>query len=177
MFPLKHFIADSTSLPLQFSSVKSISQRYAASFESTVIRYALTNQNVMAVVVVKENEFSSPLSLKPHPIPEDALPIEIPLSFKPSPPYTPPAPLRVQYCVTSHSFPKFIKPSTGINEDNLIYKAWKNNLALTGTIHASVFGSFQQFSYTAECLPMYGRVFVLLSLPDTQNKLFPGAAL
>jgi hypothetical protein len=177
MFPLKHFISDSTSLPLQFSSVKSTSQKYSASFEATAIRYALTNQNVMAVVVVKENDLSSPLSLKSHPLPEDALPIEIPPSYKPSAPYTPPAPLRVQYCVTSHNFSKFIKPSTGINEDNLIYKTWKSKLALTGEIPASVFGSSQQFSYTAECIPMYGRVFVLLSLPDMQNKLFTGAAL
>lgn len=177
MFPLKHFINDSTSLPLQLSSVKSISQRYAASFEATAIRYALTNQNVMAIVVVKENDLPSSLILKPHLIPEDELPIEIPPSFKPAKPYTPPAPLRVQYCVTSHNFPKYIKSSTGINEDNMIYKSWKSNLPLTGTIPASVFGSSQQFSYTAECWPMYGRIFVLLTLPDMQNKLFTGAAL
>jgi len=62
-------------------------------------------------------------------------------------------------------------------EENLIHKSWRMNLSLTGEIPASVFGSSQAFSYTAECRPINGRVFVLLSLPDKQIKLFNGASL
>ncbi|MDD5757090.1 MAG: ImmA/IrrE family metallo-endopeptidase [bacterium] len=179
MFPLKNFINDSTSLSLQFSSIESIAQRYCSSFEATAIRYTLTNQNIMAIVVVKENDLIDNIekftnNSSPN---EYLLPLQIPFSQKPNLSPTPIAPLRVQYCIRSYLFPKFIKSGIEIGEDNLIYKSWKSNISLTGEIPASVFGSSAKFNYTAECRPINGRVFVLLSLPDNQLKLFNGVSL
>ena len=179
MFPLKHFISDSTSLPLKLASIESIAQRYTASFEATAIRYALTNQNIMAFVVVKENDLTTNLTTttENQQTYQDFLPVQIPLSIRPDTSNTVPAPLRVQYCVRSHHFPKFIKSGNEINEGNLIYQCWTSGISLTGEIPASVFGSTAIFTYTAECHKINNRVFVLLSLPDKQIKLFNGANL
>jgi len=183
MFPLKHFTCDSASLPIKFASIENIAQRYTASFEATAIRYALTNQNIMAIVVVKENDLTTNLTATADN--QAFLPVQIPLSTRPNTSSTIPAPLRVQYCVRSHNFPKFIKSGIEIGkfmnmwaeegEENLIHKSWRTNLSLTGEIPASVFGSTAIFSYTAECHKINNRVFVLLSLPDKQIKLFNGA--
>lgn len=171
MYPLKHFINDSLSLPLSFQSVKALADTYTGSFEATCIRYALTNQNIMALVVIKKNT-----------------PIEEQITFHnhhsngqmvlPNMPKIPrinhasQAPLRVQYCTRSYRFPKYIKSGTEISEGNIIHDCWKNETNTKGEIHSSILGSSTPCVYQAECFYHYERVFVLLSLPDKELPLF-----
>ena len=167
MYPLKHFLDDSRSLSLSLQSINWLADRYNGSFEATSIRYALTNHNIMAIVVVKEND----------PIEEQIIFLNnngngqlvfpnMPKFKKIKPAST--APLRVQYCSHSHKFPKFIKSGTDIDKNNLIYECWSQQRYKQGEIPASVFGSSGQFKYFAECVYFQEKVFVLLWLTDRQ---------
>ncbi|MFH2146003.1 MAG: ImmA/IrrE family metallo-endopeptidase [Candidatus Omnitrophota bacterium] len=167
MYPLKHFIDDSRSIPLSLGSVNSLADRYNGSFEATCIRYALTNPNIMAIIVVKENEpvekkitFHQPTSNSQLVFPN------MPAFKRISPAST--APLRVQYSSHSHKFPKFIKSGTEIEQGNIIYDCWSQDRYKKGEIPASVFGSSAKFSYFAECVPFQDKVYVMLWLKDQQ---------
>jgi|GEM_PF-2862199 len=167
MYPLKHFIDDSRSLALSFQSINSLSDLYNGSFEATGIRYALTNHNIMAIVVVKEN---TPIEeqitfLNSNGNGQLVFP-NMPKFKKIKPAST--APLRVQYCSHAHKFPKFIKSGTEIEKNNLVYECWSQQRYKQGEIPASVFGSSAQFKYFAECVYYQQKVFVLLWLTDRQ---------
>jgi len=171
-FPLKHFINDLLSLPLSFKAINNLAERYNGSFEATCIRYALTNPNILAIVVVKEN-----IPLEYQIIPPDhnnRLPLfpDIPTDKRIK--LIPPAPLRVQYCSRSYRFPRFIKSGTEIEQGNIIYDCWVKKMNIKREIPSSVFGSSTPFKYQAECLYHYGRIFVLLSIPDKQMSFFAG---
>jgi len=171
MYPIKHFVEDSLSIPLTFNSVSNLASRYNGSFEATSIRYALTNRNIMAIVVVKENDLNvqSTFSFN-HDLNGQRYLFDMPIITLSKPKST--APLRVQYCSHSCLFPKFIKSGTEIEKDNIIYECWSQKQRKQGEITASVFGSSDKFKYTAECFPANGKVFVLLSLPNRQIEIF-----
>lgn len=171
MYPLKHFIEDSLSLSISFEAINSLANRYNGSFEATCIRYALTNQNIMAIAVVKK---TTPIEdqitfFNPHNNGQLVLP-NMPAYKKVRSAST--ALLRVQYCSHSHRFPKFIKSGIEIEKDNIIHDCWTKQSSTKGEIHASVFGSSMPFKYQAECFYHYERIFVLLSLPDKEMPLF-----
>lgn len=174
MYPLKHFIDDSLSLSLSFESVDRLADRYYGSFEATCIRYALTNQNIMAIAVVMENE------QHPEQIKFFSDPNKKQYKFPYMPPYkkvvipASTAPLRVQYCSRSYRFPKFIKSGTEINADNIIYECWSQQCNQQGEIPASLFASSARFKYSAECIYHHGKVYVLLSLPNWQTEFMRG---
>lgn len=173
MYPLKHFIDDSLSLSLSLDSINSLADRYNGSFEATCIRYALTNHNIVAVVVVKKNiPIEEQITfLAPHNNGQIVFP-NMPAYKKVIPAST--APLRVQYCSHSCRFPKFIKSGIEIEEGNIIFDCWTQQTNKKGEIHASVFGSSTPFRYHAECIYHYEKVFVLLSLPDKQMAFLTG---
>ena len=171
MYPIRHFVEDSLSIPLAFNSVSRLASRYNGSFEATSIRYALTNRNIMAIVVVKENDLNDQLSFAfNHNSNGQRYLFDMPPITRLKPKST--APLRVQYCCHSCLFPKFIKSGTEIEKDNIIYECWSQKQRKQGEIPASVFGSSDKFKYTAECYPANGKVFVLLSLPNRQSEFF-----
>lgn len=171
MYPIRHFVEDSLSIPLTFNSISHLASRYTGSFEATSIRYALTNRNIMAIVVVKENDLNSQLDFYfSHNSNGDRYLFDMPPVSRPKPKST--APLRVQYSSHSCLFPKFIKSGTEIEKDNIIYESWSQKERKQGMIPASVFGSSDKFKYTAECYPANGKVFVLLSLPNRQSEFF-----
>lgn len=171
MYPLKPFISDSTSLPLEIGSIRKLGERYKGSLEATSIRYAHTNQNIMAIVVVQEN---SPNHSHTHETPSIGQP-EFPFRI---PPYIranghPPAPLRVQYCVTAHRFRKYFRSGTEIREGNIVHQCWLTKSPIAGEIPASALGSSEKFRYFAECSPIDDdRVMVLLWLPNRQPEFF-----
>jgi len=167
MYPLKHFIDDSRSLSLSLGSVNNLADRYNGSFEATCIRYALTNPNIMAIVVVKENEpIEEQITFHRHTSNGQLVFPNMPAFKRIRPAST--APLRVQYSSHAHKFPKFIKSGTEIEKNNLIYECWSQQRYKQGEIPASVFGSSAQFKYFAECIYHQEKVFVLLWLTDRQ---------
>jgi len=167
MYPLKYFIDDSQSLSLSLGSVNSLADRYNGSFEATCIRYALTNSNIMAIVVVKENEPISEQTIFHNYKNNGQLVFpNMPKLKKITP--TSNAPLRVQYSSHSYKFPKFIKSGIEIEQNNLIYDCWSQQQYKQGEIPASVFGSSSQFKYFAECIYHQEKVFVLLWLTNRQ---------
>lgn len=176
MFPLKPFVEDSSSLPLGVDAVEKIARRYAGSLEATGIRYAHTNQNVMALMVVQPMaDFiaqSVAVAAGNHKHPD--LPFRIPNISKPN--GRPPAPLRVQYFIRASRFPKYISSGTEIREDNIIFDAWKTGLKTIGEIPALALGSSARCNYFAECIPFGndGRIMVLLWLPNKQSEFWRG---
>lgn len=167
MYPLKHFIDDSRSLSLSLGSVNNLADRYNGSFEATCIRYALTNPNIMAIVVVKENEpIEEQITFHKHTSNGQLVFPHMPAFKRIRPAST--APLRVQYSSHAHKFPKFIKSGTEIEQGNIIYDCWSQDRYKQGEIPASIFGSSSKFSYFAECVPFQGKVYVLLWLKDRQ---------
>ncbi len=171
MYPIRHFVEDALGLPVSFDSVSRLASRYNGSFEATSIRYALTNRNIIAIVVVKENDLNDQLSFTFNHSPNgQPYLFDMPPIIRQKPKST--APLRVQYCSHSCLFPKFIKSGTEIEKDNIIYECWIKKQRKHGEIPASVFGSSDKFKYTAECYPANGKVFVLLSLPNRQIDFF-----
>jgi len=167
MYPIKYFADDSRSLSLSFESINSLADRYNGSFEATCIRYALTNRNIMAIVVVKGNEQTNEqiTFLNNNGNRQFVFP-NMPTFKKIKPAST--APLRVQYCSRSYLFPKFIKSGTEIERNNIIFECWSQQRHKQGEIPASVFGSSARFKYFAECVYFQEKVFVLLWLPDRQ---------
>ena len=173
MYPLKHFVNDSLSSSLSLESINNLADRYNGSFEATCIRYALTNQNIMAVVVVKENELTpEQITFHNHKSNGQFVFPNMP-SFKRVIPAST-APLRVQYSSHAYQFPKFIRSGTEIEKGNIIYDCWSQNRYKEGEIPASVFGSSSKFNYFAECVPFQRKVFVLLHLKNRQTQLFRG---
>ncbi|MBI5407927.1 MAG: hypothetical protein HZA14_01015, partial [Nitrospirae bacterium] len=137
MYPIKHFVPDSLSLSLSFNSVSRLASRYNGSFEATSIRYALTNRNIMAIVVVKENDLNGQLAFAfSHYSNGERFLFDMPAIPRIKPQST--APLRVQYCSHSCLFPKFIKSGTEIEKDNIIYECWSKKQRKQGEIPASV---------------------------------------
>jgi len=174
MYPLKYFIDDSQSLSLSLGSINSLADRYNGSFEATCIRYALTNPNIMAIVVVKENEpISEQIIFHNHKNNGQLVFPNMPKLKRITP--TSNAPLRVQYSSHSYKFPKFIKSGTEIEQNNLIYDCWSQQQYKQGEIPASVFGSSSQFKYFAECIYHQEKVFVLLWL--TNRQIYFGAEI
>jgi len=174
MFPREHFIDDSLSLPsLSFRSITTLADRYNGSFEATCIRYALTNQNIMAIAVVTENPHPGEAikyinhRRKRHNMFADEPPSKTKVQVST-------APLRIQYCTRSYRFPKFIKSGTPIENGNIIYECWSQRSDKKGEIPASLFTSSAHFKYSATC--MYNReakkVFVILWLPNLQQNIF-----
>lgn len=167
MYPLKHFVEDSRSLSLSLGSVNSLADRYNGSFEATCIRYALTNSNIMSIVVVKENQpVEEKVIFNIHTNNRQTIIPNMPHKKRIKVAST--APLRVQYSSHSYKFPKFIKSGTGIEQGNIIYDCWAQNRYKRGKIPASIFGSSAKFSYFAECVPFQEKVYVLLWLEDRQ---------
>lgn len=167
MYPLKHFIDDSRSLSFSLDSVDNLADRYNGSFEATCIRYALTNHNIMAIVVVKENEpTEEQITFHKHTRNGQLVLPHMPAFKRIRPAST--APLRVQYSSHAHKFPQFIKSGTEIERGNIIYDCWSQDRYEQGEIPASVFGSPAKFSYFAECVPFQGKVYILLWLEDRQ---------
>ena len=173
MYPLKHFVDDSLSLPLSLSSIKGLADRYNGSFEATCIRYALTNQHIMAIVVVKENEQTAEQIIFSNCNNNGQYIFPNPPQYKKIIPSST-APLRVQYCSHSYQFPKFIKSGAEIEKGNIIYECWSQQRYKQGEIPASVFGSSAKFKYFAECVYYQEKVFVLLWLPNRQLEFFRG---
>lgn len=174
MYPLKHFVNDSLSSSLSLASINDLADKYNGSFEATCIRYALTNQNIMAIVVVKENDPTpEQITFHNHKSNGHLVFPNMP-SFKRVIPAST-APLRVQYSSHAYQFPKFIKSGTEIKKGNIIYDCWSQNRYKQGEIPASVFGSSSKFNYFAECTPFQEKVFVLLHLKNKQMQLFRGA--
>lgn len=151
MFPLEYFVDDSMSMELKLNSIRLLSDRYNGSFEATAIRYAMTNQNVIAIVAVNTN---------------DLLTLNNPQ-------------LKAQYCARSPYFSKFIRSGTELHEEyaSLIYECWDSQRSNVGEIPAYAFGSFERFTYLAECMFYYDRVFVLLHLPSKQIEFYQGALI
>ena len=172
MFPLKHFLNDSQGLPITFTSIKYLANRYRASFEATCIRYALTHSNIVAIVVVgnKENK-------KEKRIKEEENTLFINLHFDKKTILKNHFPLQVQYCVSSYHFPSHISHGVEISKNNIIYDCWSNKNPVKGKIPASLLGSHKALNYDAECLYYYNKIFVLLSYPDYQLELFKGVIL
>jgi hypothetical protein len=168
MFPLKHFIDDAMGLHVSFGSIKKIADKYKASFEATCIRYAITSREIVAIAVIKENDLLDQVPASKITSRQGKL-FSLPPIVKKKPALN--APLRVQYCTSSHRFHKFIKSGTLIWKDNIIYQSWFQKKPIQGEITTSTFGSFDKFNYSAECLPYYDRVFVLLSLTNKQRFL------
>jgi len=173
MFPLEHFMEDSLSLPgLSFRSIKKLADRYNGSFEATSIRYALTNQNIMAIAVVTENPHNGEaIRYINHRRKRHDMFTEPPSKTKVQ---VSAAPLRIQYCTRSHRFPKFIKSGTPIEKENIIYECWSQRSERKGEIPASMFTPSARFKYSAKCI--YNReakkVFVILWLPNLQQDIF-----
>jgi hypothetical protein len=176
MYPVKHFVDDMMAISMNFASINSLADRYNGSFEATCIRYALTSFNRAAIVVVKENDLDMQMKMLPQNCrSNDRLLFDISRFTKPRPLST--APLRVQYCSHSHTFPKFIKSGTEIEKGNIIHECWKDKQYRQGEIPASVFGSSSQFKYFAECVPYYNKIFVLLWLTNRQSEFLKGVVL
>ncbi len=173
MYPLRHFVDDSLNLSLSFQSINSLADRYNGSFEATCIRYALTNQNIMAVVVVKENEQTAEQLKFPNQTNNRQYILPTLRQYKKIIPAST-APLRVQYCSRSYQFPKFIKSGTEIEKDNIIFECWSQQLYKKGEIPASVLGSSAKFKYFAECVYYQEKVFVLLWLTNRQLEIWKG---
>lgn len=174
MFPLKPFVTDSTSMTLGTDSIQKLAQRYKASIEATAIRYAATNQDVMAMLMVQPTatfttSHATCITCSHHP--------EFPFqtSYTSRPNGQPSAPLRVQYFVRSYRFPKFISSGTEIREGNIIFDAWQQGIKKTGEIHASALRSSAACNYFAECQPLPdGRIMVLIWLPNKQLEFLKG---
>lgn len=167
MYPLKHFINDSLNLPLSLESIKNLADRYNGSFEATCIRYALTNQKIIAIVVVKKNTpIEEQVTFHNYHSNGQIIFPNMPAYKKLTRAST--APLRVQYCSRSYRFSKFIKSGTEIEKGNIIFDCWSQQKNQKGEIPASVFGSSTPLKYQAECIYDYERVFILLSLTDKQ---------
>lgn len=175
MYPVKHFVGDMTTVPISFDSIKKLAERYNGSFEATCIRYAMISLDRVAIVVVKENEFYNKPMLPKHGNSDQRFLFDVSRYFKAGVVST--APLRVQYCSHSYLFPKFIKSGTEIEQGNIIYDTWKDGQFRQGEIPASAFGSSAKFKYFAECMPYYGKVFVLLWLMNRQGDFFKGVVL
>lgn len=174
LMPREMFVEDAMSLKTSISAIEQLHDRYVASVEATAIHYAYTHPGLCGIVMVEKAE-----NQKPEAIPRgDTSRGQLILPFK-----TPPEriilednkkyPMRVKYFVKSHRFPKFIRPGTGIEEDNLVFEACDSWRPMRGEIPASVFGSSAKWDYNAECLPLgnTGMVLVLLWLPNRQLKL------
>lgn len=175
MFPLKPFVDDSSSAALGLDSIEKISRRYTGSLEATAIRYARTNQNVMALMVVQPMAVflaQSSVIAGNHKHPD--LPFKIQNINKPN--GRPPAPLRVQYFVPAYRFPKYISSGTEIREGNIIFDTWKTGVKTTGEIPAAALGSSDRCNYFVECTPFGndGRIMVLLWLHNKQSEFWRG---
>lgn len=172
MFPLKSFLEDSTSLPLGVDAVEKIARRYKGALEATSIRYAHTNQNVMALMVVQPMaDFIAHSVVATGYHKHTDLPLRIPNIHKPN--GRPLAPLRVQYFVRAYRFPKYISSGTEIREGNIIFDAWKTRSKTVGEIPALTLNSSAKCNYVAECLPLSdGRIMVLLWLPNKQSEFW-----
>ena len=173
MNPLKHFLNDSQGLPISFTSIKYLANRYRASFEATCIRYALTHPNIVAIVVIKNKE-----NKKERRIKEEENTLFTDLHFIKKTTLRKHFPLQVQYCVSSYYFPSHISQGVEINKNNnVIHNCWSTKKSIKGKIPASLLGSHKTLIYDAECLYYYNKIFVLLSYPDNQLELFKGVIL
>jgi len=174
MMPSHLFIPDVFSLPLGIDAIKELTSRYDASLEATAIRYAHTNPNICAIVMIEPAENQRPKAIVQDHTPPGQLLLPIRVPLRPLAVEDDKRDLlKVKYFVRSHRFPKYIAPGTGIEEDNPVFEAWATGRPVQEQIPASVFGSSAKWSYNAECVPLgqSGMVLVLLWLPDRHLKL------
>ena len=171
MMPRDMFIEDAMSLNIGIAAIEQLKERYVGSLEATANRYAFTNPLPCGVVMVEQykdhklknirmnnSHYKQPKKFSSFEDNSLAVMVEERKKY----------PLQVQYSVKSPSFPKFIRPGTPIEEDNLIFDSWLAGRRLKNEIPASVFGSSAKWAYNAECLPLgkSGKIMVLLWLSD-----------
>ena len=189
--PVESFTDGILSYPTSLKAIEELHDLYDAPLEVAAIWYAYVNPRICAVVMAEPNaEAFDETTPSEHQNGKLLFPFDGPLQ-----PHKPTAlrytarsgqvieiaqpmdkyPLRVRYA--SHSSRlrklKFIRAGTGIDEDNLIFKAWNEGRPLNGEIPAAVFGSSEKWGYQAECPPLVksGKVLTLLSIPDHQLPL------
>jgi len=174
--PRHLFIPDAMDLPLGIEAIKILATRYAASLETTAIRYAQIHRRICAIVMIEPSEPHRPTTTA-----NGNPPNQLSFSFRDLLADGPAkdqnrCPLRVKYSACSPGFRKYIHPGTGIAEGTLIFEAWDTGIARDGELPASVFGSSTQEVYCAEIFPLgqRGKVMVLLLLSDHQLVLHTG---
>ncbi len=169
LMPIEMVLGDILSFnETSLKVARHLAGRYDASIEVAAIRYARINPGICCFLIIEPNTLplNQTEALSNGHNSQIIFPWNIPVRLKEIKNY----PLRVRYAVASNRFPKFIKPGTGIEGDNLILNAWTSQKAMKGEIPASVFGSSEKWSYHAECIPIgnSGRIKVLLWLTDNQ---------
>ena len=189
IMPRDTFVDDILSLGVGLRAVESLGQRYDSSLEATAIHYGRVNPRICGVVMIEPNTGTSNGASHPE-APNDQLrfdwqtPARINrprrMTYKARsgrlfelPPPVERYPLRVRYASCSGRFPKFIRPGIGVDENNPIFRAWKEQKRLTDEIPAATFGSSARWSYRAECLPLGkgGKLLALLWIADGQPLL------
>jgi len=171
MMPRDMFIEDAMSLNIGIAAIEQLKDRYIGSLEATANRYVSTHLNPCGIVMVEQpkdhklnnirmNDSHYRQSKMFSSFEDNSFAVMVEEKKK--------YPLQVKYSVKSHNFPKFIRPGTPIEEDNLIFDSWITGRRLKTEIPASVFGSSAKWAYNAECLPLgkNGMIMVLLWLSD-----------
>jgi hypothetical protein len=194
LMPVENFTDGILSYPMTLRTIERLHDLYDAPLGVAAIWYAYVNPRICAVVMVEPNTETPDEATTPSEYQNGPWLFPLDVSSQPRKPtalrYTTRSgqlieiatprdkyPLRVRYA--SHSSRlrrlKFIRSGTGIDEENLIFKAWREQRPLNGEIPAAVFGSSEKWGYHAECLPLgkNGKILTLLWLTDHQPfKLF-----
>lgn len=180
--PRQLIIPNIYDLPIELNSIKRLATTYDLSREAMAIRFADIHYGKCAVIVTEPSSVKQNFSLihkhdrKNH---DDCYQIKLDLKARNTKTLQPEdeSPLRIKYINSSPRFQEhlkiiktYIKAGIGINEDNIIYKAFETQKRIEGEIPASVFGSSKKFTYLAECEPLGddGSMLVLLKLEDPQ---------
>lgn len=164
MFPINHFLRDSKSQPISFTTIKYLAHKYRASFESTCLRYVKTNPNPVAIVILKPDQDSFMWEKEDDdfyiPTRSEDLALKN-TDFS----------LQILYGVQSKRYLSYFKPGVKIKKSGMgqmFYKCWFEEKPYIGKILASLFESKKDYIYNAECLYYFNRVYVLLIIPDNQ---------
>jgi hypothetical protein len=175
LMPVNSFREDILSLPTGISAIEELKKEYVASLEATAIWYASKHPGRVAMLMIEpaQREKSKDQNRTSKVNPQLTLPMVFP-TISPDQTENKLHPLRVKYSVRSKQFPKFIKPGTSIDENNIIFHSWFYRQRIIEDIPASVFGSSEKWAYYAECLPLghNGKMMLLLWFPENKLNFF-----
>jgi len=176
LMPSDMFYNDINSLGTNIESIKTLSSRYKSSIEATAIKYVRSHPGRCALVMLEpinnyqrrkkahKGHLSNQINLTYDEKYNISLPVDSNTKY----------PLAVKYFVKSNRFEKFIRPGTGIGENNPVYEAYTAQQSNHMEIPASSFGSSCKSCYRVDTLPFIKRemTMLLLWIPYNQTSLF-----